>query len=438
MGTFDMLFYGLIGSVVAVGLAIFVALLFRRVVATNEVHIVQSGRSTTSYGKDTGNGNTYYEWPSFIPVLGVTKITLPVSVFDLDLDAYEAYDVGRLPFVVDVKAFFRITDSNVAAQRVSSFQELQGQLQAVVQGAVRSILASSEIEVILQGRSEFGERFTQEVDNQLTEWGVQTVKNIELMDIRDSRDSKVIANIMEKKKSMIEMQSRSEVANNIRAAQIAEIEARRDVDMQTQQAKQAVGLRTVEAEREVQVQSQMALQTVKEQERITAERIMEVQKVNEVRTAEITRDVEVVKAEQDKQTTILVAEGQLEAKRREAQGIQAEGEARADAEKAMQLAPVEAQIVLAKEIGENQGYQNYLVTIRQVEASETVGVQQARALEKADVKVISNTGNPVEGVTNVMELFTSKGGTSVGAMLEGIAQTENGKALLDKFGVVKK
>jgi flotillin len=31
----------------------------RRVVNTNEVHIVQSSRETVSYGKDQGAGNTY-------------------------------------------------------------------------------------------------------------------------------------------------------------------------------------------------------------------------------------------------------------------------------------------------------------------------------------------------------------------------------------------
>ena len=182
---------------VVIAIVILVALFLRRVVPTNEVHIVQSGKSTVSYGKDHNSGNTYYEWPSWIPVVGIVKIVLPVSVFDEDLESYEAYDKGRLPFVVDVKAFFRITDSNVAAQRVSSFDELRNQLRAILQGAVRTILASADIEEIMQGRSQFGEQFTKEVEAQLTNWGVSTVKNIELMDIRDSVSTHVIKNIME-------------------------------------------------------------------------------------------------------------------------------------------------------------------------------------------------------------------------------------------------
>jgi len=422
----------------------FTAMMLRRVVSTNEVHIVQSAKKTISYGKDTGNGNTYYEWPSWFPVVGITKIVLPVSVFDLDLTGYEAYDKGRLPFVVDVKAFFRITDSDTAAQRVASFQELHSQLEAIVQGSVRVILASNDIETILQGRSTFGEQFTKEVEEQLKNWGVSTVKNIELMDIRDSQSSAVIKNIMEKKKSFIEMESRTEVAKNKQAASIAEIEAQRQVDLETQSAKQAVGLRTTQNEREVALAQQEKIQAVKEQEKLTKEKEMNVVSVEAVRKAEIAKQVQVVQAQQfretatitaegEKATTVLHAEGQLEAKRRESEGIALEGTAKADAETAMQLAPVKAQTTLAKEIGENKAYQEYLVTIRKVEAAQAVGIEQAKALSNADIKVISNTGSPTTGLTNVMDLFSSEGGTKVGAMFEALNNTPTGQALVEKF-----
>jgi flotillin len=409
------------------------AFAWRRVVPTNEVHIVQTRKETISYGKGTGHGNTYYEIPSWIPRLGVSKIILPMSVFDLDLSGYEAYDKGRLPFVVDVKAFFRISESNVAAQRVSSFKELGDQLEAIVQGAVRTILAASDIEEIMQGRSKFGDEFTNEVKEQLTNWGVETVKNIELMDIRDSKGSDVIQNIMAKKKSMIEMESRQEVAKNKKHAELAEIEASQEVQIRQQDSLKQVGMRTVETQREVDLAKQTAEQTIKQQEKTTAEKQMEVDRVKQIKAAEIAKDAAIVKAEQEKQKSILLAEGDLEAQKRQAEAVLAQGKAKAESEKAMQLAPVEAQIVLAKEIGGNESYQNYLITVRKIEAAQEVGSAQAKALENADIKVISNTGDPQSGMTKVMDLFSSQGGTSVGAMLEALSHTEKGKALVDKF-----
>lgn len=434
-------------SIVAFGIVAFLllaAVLLRRVVATNEVHIVQSSKKTTSYGKDTTHGNTYYEWPSWVPVFGITKIILPVSVFDLDLVSYEAYDKGRLPFVVDVKAFFRIADSNMAAQRVASFSELHNQLKAIVQGAVRTILASSDIEEIMQGRSTFGEQFTKEVSCQLKAWGVETVKNIELMDIRDGNGSKVIHNIMEKKKSHIEMESRTEVAKNHKMAQIAEIDAQREVELQNQEAEQQVGLRKVDVQQKIQIATQTSIQLVKEEEKLTKEKEMQVIKVGQIRKAEIDKESAIITADQEKAITIIEADAKLSARTkeaegllayqtREAEGVKLIGEAKADAEKAMLLAPVDSQIKLAQEIGGNKEYQQYLITIEQIKANQAVGIEQAKALAVADIKVIASAGTTSSGIKSVMDVFSANGGTQIGALLEGLANTETGKAIVDRI-----
>ncbi len=433
-------------SVLALVSVVFVAWIIslRRVVSTNEVHIIQSSTKTVSFGKDQEAGNTYYEWPAWIPRIGIQVIKLPVSVFSLRLKDYEAYDSGRLPFVLDLEAFFRIENSNIAAQRVANVNELNSQLTSILQGAARTILASKNIEEIMQGRSEFGIAFTTEVNEQLKAWGVTTVKNIELMDIRDSRGSQVIQNIMEKKKSEIERESRVVVAENKRAAENAEIDADREVEVNRQLAQQQVGIRTAEKEKEVGIANEKAKQEITEQQKVTTEKAMEVARVEQVKAAEIAKDVNIVRADEQKQTdivkaegekqrTVLIAEGQLESERRNAEAILVKGQAVAESEKLLQLAPVEAQIVLAKEIGENASYQQYLITIRQVEAAQAVGVEQAKALESADLKVIANNGTVTGGISSLGDILSSGGGTNIGALLEGLAQTPTGKALVDKL-----
>ena len=214
-------FLGQLGLVILAVIAIWltcVILTLRRVVPTNQVHIVQRAKKATSYGTNSPAGNKYYQFPYWVPFIGTSVVSYPISVFDIDLFNYEAYDQGRLPFVVDVKAFFRIDNSDIAASRVSSFVELKNQLTDIVRGAARSLLAKSGLENIMSERSVYGEKFTLEVKDQLKEWGVVPVKNIELMDIRDTKESRVIENIMAKKKSLIEMESRTEVADNKRKA----------------------------------------------------------------------------------------------------------------------------------------------------------------------------------------------------------------------------
>ena len=57
------------------------------------------------------------------------------------------------------------------------------------------------------------------------------------MDIQDSQNSKVIQMIKDKKSSTIEKDSRVEIAENKKLAEIAEIEARKEADMPTTRSK---------------------------------------------------------------------------------------------------------------------------------------------------------------------------------------------------------
>lgn len=157
---------------------------------------------------------------------------------------------------------------------------------------------------------------------------------------------------------------------------------------------------------------------------------MQVARVNQVNQAEIDKAAAIVSGEQQKQVAILQAEGQLEATKRHAEGVKAEGEAKAAAETALQLAPVQAQIALAKEIGQNEGYQQYLVALKSVDAYISVGGEQAKALGKAEIKVIANAGTAVAGVDEAMQLFSTKGGLAMGSMLESLANTPKGAELL--------
>lgn len=459
---FTVLKVGLAAGGSAVTLSVIAAFLFRRVVSTNTVHIVQSGDKTVPFGSNLPGGNVYYEIPFWVPKLGVSVIKLPVSNFDLSLENYEAYDEDRVPFLVDVTAFFRISDPVVAAKRINNINELKHQLNLIMQGVVRKVLASDKIDNIMTQRSTFGDSFSQEVQGQLEEWGVQSVRNMELMDIRDSSKSDVIARIMAKKNSEIERDSRITVAENNRLAVVAEVEnkrqaevsaveAEREILMSKQEAEEQVGKRTADKEKAVGIAKESSRQQVLSQQAITTEKDLAVKRVEEVKTAEIDRDTALVlaeklrqvaevdketalvKAAQDQETMVLIADGKLEAEKKAAEAIQATGIAQAEAEKALQLAPVSAQITLAKEIGENPSYQNYLALIEGFKAYIAVGSEQAKSLQNAEVKVIANGGSAPEGITKVMDVFSSKGGTELAAAIEAFTQSEIGSDLVSKI-----
>ncbi len=464
---------GIAGVGIVATIVIITILALRRIVPTNQVHIVQRNNKTVSYGKDTANGNVYYEIPSWVPKFGVVVSKLPATIIDISLNHYEAYDKDRLPFVVDVKAFFRITDFAIAASRIPTLAELYDQLTSIVQGAVRSILAKEYLEDIMSKRSEYGELFSKEVEPQLKEWGVMSVKNIELMDIKDAGGEEVISNIMMKKKSAIEMERRVEVAKNTKTAQESEIIAKQEIELKKQDADREVGLRAAAVQQEVGIAQEKQRQEVQAQAKITAEKEMEVKEVNEVRSAEIAKRAAMVKAEQEKEVTIiqvntaevaantekkikvvhaeaekaeqilkaeaekeqveLKADADLKAATNAAKGIKLKGESEASAKELMEKAQIAGQIELFNKVNKDEQYQQFIIEQRKVEAMERVGIEQAKNLENADIKIFANGNSVQDGVQKAAGLLSSNTGFNIGEMLEALANTPMGKELLDKF-----
>ena len=441
-------------------------LTLRRIVPTNVVHIVQRGNQTLSYGVGK-TSNVYYEWPKWIPRLGVEVRELPVSNFDIDLFAYSAYDKDRVPFVVDVKAFFHIADTNTAAAKVSSYAELKQQLENVVQGAVRSILAKSKLEEIMEERSVFGEQFTKMVNSDLKNWGVESIKNIELMDVRDAEDSRVIHQIMAKRMSAIDMESRTEVASNKRKAEEAELEAQKKISVKKADTERESGEAMAESRKSIGVADANALKAsgIAEQESLkdiaiarqkTTEKDMEVIKVQQVAQASIDKEQEIIDAEKAKRTIEIGAEAdryrvetaaaaKLEARVKDASGVEAYGKAEAsiilakgnsvaESLKLEQLASVTAQTTLASEIGENVKYQDYLIRVKTVDKDQVVEIAKAeamaKALESADLKILANSGDVNSGLNSFTDILSSKGGSQMNGMIEALKQTPEGEAIM--------
>lgn len=72
---------------------------------------------------------------------------------------------------------------------------------------------------------------------------------------------------------------------------------------------------------------------------------------------------------------------------------------------------------MAKEISENQGYQDYLIRVKTVDKDQIVEVARAQAnaeaLSKADLKLLVNSGDVHSGLNKLSDIFTAKGGSQV-------------------------
>ena len=486
---------------IAVAAIIFICLVIwalnkRRMVPMSEIHIVRSRNATLVFGQvakakelvealtkenknviqvDANSGNCYYEWPVWLPVIGVKTKKIPLANFDILLPEYEAWDRDKLPFMVDVKAFFHIFDYRKAAERIKDMDELYKQLESIVIGATRQVFGENDLEVIMIKRSEYGARFTEVVRDSLAEWGVATVRNIELMDMRDSKGEKVIENIRNKKKSVIEKESRIEVAKNNKEAEMFVLETKQAVDIKAQEVQQQVGIRTAETKQAVGIADEQSSQKIQEQSKVTMDKQMDVQLTKETREADIRKQTAIIDSEKavetakilknetvinaeaaqkkkeldaaaDKTQKVLAAEAKtkeielvagadLTKALNEAKGIQANGEATASAEKLLQLATVAAQLELTAKVGPDVLYKieelkNALqIGLKEMEARKEIGVAQAAALEKADVKIFGN--NLHGGLKKFSDMVSPEGALNLGATLDVLRNTPAIAAVLD-------
>ena len=149
--------------------------------------------------------------------------------------------------------------------------------------------------------------------------------------------------------------------------------------------------------------------------------------------AEADKTVKVLDAQANKEQTELKAQADLTVATKGAEGIKANGTAKAEAEKLMQVAQVEGQIKLAEKIGENKEYQDFVIRQEQVKAMCEVGKEQAKNLGNADIKIFANSGSVSDGVSNVGNIFNAKSGLDVASLLEAFVSTPTGADIADKL-----
>ena len=440
---------------VVITLLLYIITQLRKVVATNEVHVVQRKKDSVPYGKWMKAGNVYLAWPAWVPVFGVEVQRLPLSIFDLQLNGYKAYDVGKVPFQVDITAFFEISEPELAAEKVFSIGELKEQLNETVKGVVRKILAERDIVEIMESRSEIKDKFYEEVLWAVKSWWVE-LKNVEFMDIRDDDGSQVVTNIMMKKRSQIESESQIEVAENQKratiekenktaearaaaasaksGADIIESNSERDAELKRIENEKITQNQDIEKERILAVQREEAKQKVYESEKETTAKKLAVKQLEEEKNAEIAKNIELIKANEQKQKVIIDSQAEKESITLKAQADKTKVELDAHAKKteieSIGIAKAKAldyqgtaeaknktQMAEALNTFDSESIA-YMVKELEVGLSEVVDLEKAKSLASADVKVISTGKDGGEGVNTFMDLFSANGGTNIGAMVE--------------------
>ena len=391
---------------IVIGLIVFLigaALLYMyRIVPPSQAHYVTSTSKTFVASPDENiRGAKGSRWYFLIPILRTIRV-MDLRIKEL-VFIQETYEKNQARYNVKVSTKYRIVDVQKAAETFTSEPELEKQLEEVVRASVRAVTVRFDVVEARANKQKMAEEVEKEMIDDLSQWGLKLI-SFQLVDFQDTETSNIISDISKRREVEIESTTRERNAEKIKQARVKEAEAE-------EKARQ----REIEKDEVVAKREQEKEQKVFEKEKLAQEEHFKVVQVQTIKQAEIDKEKAIVEANQKKETEEIIKEqkhleGQgdrlraEEAAKGEAAPIREKGYAEADAKEKLQAALNKFQEAAIRA----------LVAEQIVEKDRQVGIESAKALEKADLKVFAGDGS--KEAFDLGKMLSAVGVSNVGAM----------------------
>lgn len=411
------------------------------VVEPNKSHVlvVMGGGRKVFHPAKTGSASSYF----YIPFI-MKRIMVSLENVKHEINNIILHDSEMAPFECDITCWFKITDPNLAAEKLdvdddgSVMESIRDTLNAQVQGIARAAAMEQEVIKLMKDRQTFATDVFNTVNGDLDEWGVQLVK-LEIIDFRDADGSRVISDYQDRRKAQVNSMTRQEVAKQNRDAQVAEAEASREAGIATAESNREVEKADIERKRQVALASQEAEQKITEKVELVNAQKVKAKRTLDVGSAEVVKEATVQQAEGEAQA--IFKRGKAEADVVQAKGeaeaniIQKTGLAKAAIIKETGLAEATAKDKMAEAL---KKFNEAGITLEQLKAY--VEIQKSKfenlgkALAGASVNVVSggDGGNIMgfdlnaetgAGIAQMLNAFTKVTGKDPVDTIKEIAQT---------------
>jgi flotillin len=380
-----------------------------RIVDPSEAHLVvtPSGKFVAAADDKIGEKRTYFAIPSSIPFFGRAIRVLPITINEIKLEQ-ETIESNQARYNVESSTKFRVIDVKKAAETFTNSKDLEGQLYEIIMAGTRAVTIQYEVQDARSKKQEIEKKIREEITDDFEKWGLELI-NFQLTRFRDTKDSTIISDISRRREVEIQSKTRIDNANRLREAREKEAEAE-------EKARE----REIEKDKIISERQQEMKQAISEKEKIAKEKEYEVKKVEIVKAAEIEKERAIVKANERLETEKIAKEQKklegegnklkaIEDAEAEAAPIRAKGAAEAQAKELLQAAlnKFDDKAIRA------------LVAEKVVEKDKLIGIETAKALQNADLKVFSGEGQ----------------GFELGKLIQGISVSneEAGNAFLNKL-----
>ena len=407
-------------------LFVILAKLYTIVPADQADVVIQRGKmkvfsSHTEY--NAAGKAAYFKIPAwfFILGLGMTVHRMPLRIMAIGIPKFLAFDSERARFLCNIVAYIVVDQPVEAAKRFGGdLKELHRQVAQIVQATTRDATTKMPIREIINNRAAIIGLITPPLTEAIKNWGLD-LRDVELVEFSDPTKEEypheepphVIKDISSITEEQINSEARQKNANQRKEARFREAIA-----------EETARMREIQKDEEVSKREQEKNRLVAEREKAALAEQLEVTKVEQVKNANIQKEKALVVASQNREVEVinkeqkhLVGQGdmlmQLEQAKGEAAPIREKGYAEADAKERLQAAlnKFEDKAIRA------------LVAEQIVEMQRAVGIETAKALMEADLKVFAGGGS-------------AEAGFDFGALIESVSVANAGtaKAIMNKIG----
>jgi uncharacterized membrane protein YqiK len=425
----------LLWTIVTIVILVIVAVIFIRwsytVVPPHEAHVVVSrGKGKKVYCSRPLEGVKLQSAYWYIPILK-QRLILPLENIRIEIDSIPLRDQLMAKFSGDVICFLSIVDPLLAAEKLGrieaeegkiGFPRIEAEVGRLIESITRNASMSMEVYEIMRHRDAFSQEVKKRVNDPLKEWGVQLV-DLEVIHFKDIETYTVIKDLEQRQATLINAETRKQVADNQKGASIVESLANKETEMARAENEELYRIRQIQKDQKVGQTQQESVQNIAQAEMEANKQKVEALRVLDVGTAQVGAQAKIESAKGDSEAVKTKADGDSEA-------IRKTGLAQAEVTKATLIAEADGTKEKAYALKEYTDAGLSLETISaEVEIKKAQFAALAEGLKVAKISLVTSGESSILGIP-----VSAKVGADIGQMLYEMAERGiDVRSLLDKL-----
>lgn len=422
-------------TIVTIVVLVIFAILFVRlsytVVPPHEAHVVVSrGKGKKVYCSRVVDGQRFPSAYWHVPILQ-QRLVIPLENIRIEIDSIPLRDQLMAKFSGDVICFLSVVEPLLAAEKLGrieaeegkvGFPRMEAEVGKLIESITRNASMSMEVYEIMRHRDAFSQEVKKRVNEPLKDWGVQLV-DLEVIHFKDIEAYTVIKDLEQRQATLINAETRKQVADNQKGASIVESLANKETEMARAENEELFRVRQIQKDQQIGQSQQEAIQKIAGSELEANKQKVEANRALNVGTAQVAAQAKVEQAKGDSEAIKTKADGDAEATRRT-------GFAEAEVTKAKLIAEADGTKEKAFALKEYTDAGLSLETIRaDVEIKKAQYAALGEGLKVARVSIVTSGESSILGIP-----VSAKIGADIGQMLYEMAERGvDVKSLLDKL-----